>query len=453
MLYPKYNHILHVESLKCYHTGGYHPVELGDVIKNRYKIIDKLGYGSFSTVWLARDKLFQCYVAVKINISKTIDRTPDDSRFPGSNEANILRTLERSLIGQKLGPALLEGSKAIPRILGEFNIHGPNGIHSCLVMAPAQQDLWSCSICLDSKFRMKVARVLAAKLIAAVAMLHSRGIVHGDIYLKNVLTSLPKTIDKLTEEELKAKYGDPECHPIHRSDGRPLTSSVPSYAVVPMSLGLEADNFTTADAHRLLLMDYGESWAPASKTRTGLQCVGPICKRPPEAYFEPERALSYPSDIWRLGLSIWDIFSRAELFGQSYSQEEAIAQQIELFGLQSLPERWKEMWELEHPIQHRLGSRLSHAMWSTLTSMFNTTCPQVLEKPFSKLIQEPRREVTGAGIFGEEEKRAFLAMLGGMLQMDPNKRWNIQWVLRCQWMVSWAGPELLSTRPETTDST
>ena len=40
-----------------YGPGKLHPVYLGDCFKaERYKVIRKLGAGSFSTVWLARDR-------------------------------------------------------------------------------------------------------------------------------------------------------------------------------------------------------------------------------------------------------------------------------------------------------------------------------------------------------------------------------------------------------------
>jgi hypothetical protein len=39
-----------------YKPGHYHPIHFGDLFKNgRYKVIRKLGYGSFATVWLAHD--------------------------------------------------------------------------------------------------------------------------------------------------------------------------------------------------------------------------------------------------------------------------------------------------------------------------------------------------------------------------------------------------------------
>jgi serine/threonine-protein kinase SRPK3 len=47
------------EDLEDYRKGGYHSVAIGDKFSNgRYVIIRKLGWGHFSTVWLARDLQF-----------------------------------------------------------------------------------------------------------------------------------------------------------------------------------------------------------------------------------------------------------------------------------------------------------------------------------------------------------------------------------------------------------
>jgi len=44
------------EWVEDYYPGGYHPVLLGDIFNNgQYKVIRKLGEGSFSTVWLSHD--------------------------------------------------------------------------------------------------------------------------------------------------------------------------------------------------------------------------------------------------------------------------------------------------------------------------------------------------------------------------------------------------------------
>lgn len=40
---------------ESYHPGGYCPVHIQDIFHDRYRVIRKLGYGSYSTVWLAVD--------------------------------------------------------------------------------------------------------------------------------------------------------------------------------------------------------------------------------------------------------------------------------------------------------------------------------------------------------------------------------------------------------------
>lgn len=38
-----------------YFASRYYPVRIGEVLKSRYQIVGKLGFGASSTVWLARD--------------------------------------------------------------------------------------------------------------------------------------------------------------------------------------------------------------------------------------------------------------------------------------------------------------------------------------------------------------------------------------------------------------
>lgn len=43
------------EDPKDYCPGGYHPVYIGDVYNGRYRVLRKVGWGHFSTVWLVWD--------------------------------------------------------------------------------------------------------------------------------------------------------------------------------------------------------------------------------------------------------------------------------------------------------------------------------------------------------------------------------------------------------------
>ena len=47
------------EDANEYRPGGYHPVKLGDRFsEERYIVLRKLGHGTYSTVWLAKDSRY-----------------------------------------------------------------------------------------------------------------------------------------------------------------------------------------------------------------------------------------------------------------------------------------------------------------------------------------------------------------------------------------------------------
>lgn len=50
-----YNCNVDAEPVERYRSGGYLPVHLGDVLGHRYKVVHKLGWGGYSTVWLTTD--------------------------------------------------------------------------------------------------------------------------------------------------------------------------------------------------------------------------------------------------------------------------------------------------------------------------------------------------------------------------------------------------------------
>ena len=48
------------EGKDAYRPGGFHPVFIGDVYNERYKVLRKIGYGQYSTVWLVKDLTLGC---------------------------------------------------------------------------------------------------------------------------------------------------------------------------------------------------------------------------------------------------------------------------------------------------------------------------------------------------------------------------------------------------------
>lgn len=155
-----------------YDPGGYHPVMINDLLHDRYRIVDKLGFGGYSTIWLAQDDRLKLYVAVKVNVSR-----PLLSR----REPIILRALSSSRSTSQAVYGTTNARNTIPSILDEFNIQGPNGIHTCYTMAPAQGNLREASF--SRLFPIQVTRALAARLAIAVSFVHSQGFVRGGLFI------------------------------------------------------------------------------------------------------------------------------------------------------------------------------------------------------------------------------------------------------------------------------
>ncbi|KAM4055869.1 kinase [Hirsutella rhossiliensis] len=401
---PQYRWIDGTEDLEGYTKCGYHPIESGNVLHDRYDIVGKLGYGGWSTVWLARDSRQKQYVALKVGIA---DFLP--------HEIEALHELEPSS-----PPA--NGSDAIPRILDEFRVRGPNGSHLCYTTEPALCTLRECSF--SRLFPLHVSRALAYELALAVAYMHSRGYAHGDLHLQNVLIKAPSAFNRLSIQQFRNGYGEPVTYPVEREDGSALPPNVPKTAVVPLSMGKRAESFALSDA-RLLLNDFGEAFTPAAKSRLGAHCNTPVDFRPPDARFEPNVPLSFSADIWSLATAIWDILGMQPLFSTAFSSEDRVMCQI-VDVLGPLPSDWSNKWEAKTDFFNDDGTPTSgRYIWSKMGEAFEDR------------VQQFRRE-DNMGELGREEMVAILDMLGQMLKSKPQERITIEEVLECKWMAKWA---------------
>ncbi|KAE8356759.1 kinase-like domain-containing protein [Aspergillus coremiiformis] len=410
--YYEYNWIDGAESLEKYRPGGYHPIMIADMLHGRYQVVDKLGFGGYSTVWLARDTRLHCYVAVKVGIG--------GSTLP---ETTILRALATPLPSSSPADS---GPSSIPVPLDEFELNGPNGTHRCYTMTPARCDLKEVSY--SRLFPLDVARVLAGGLTRAIAYLHSQAIAHGDIHLRNVLAKLPSSLDHLSVEQFYEKYGKPETVPVTQRDGESLPPNVPAKAVIPLYLGKDANKFSLTDAH-IILSDFGEAFAPDSDVRLGKDCHTPLAMRAPEARFQPDAPLLYSADIWSLGVTIWEILGMKVIFSSEFATEdEIISQQIDVLG--PMPPEWWGAWEERSQFFDDDGRpKEGHCVWSAI------------DRAFEEDVQVYRRKFK-IGEFGAEETVAILDLMRKMLAFRPEERPTVQEVLRSEWMVKWVLPDL-----------
>ncbi|KAH8387944.1 hypothetical protein KR093_010401, partial [Drosophila rubida] len=158
-----------------YRRGGYHPVEPGDCLKQRYFAIAKLGWGHYSIVWLCFDSLQRRYCAIKI--VKSEELYAESAR----HEMLLLRHLN-TLQNHPL-------RKRIVTLIDNFATSGVNGTHQCLVFEMLGDNM----LMLIQRSNYKGLPIynvkqIAHQLLQGLVVLHMNGnIIHTDIKPENVL--------------------------------------------------------------------------------------------------------------------------------------------------------------------------------------------------------------------------------------------------------------------------
>ena len=196
------------EGLSDYKVNGYHPVHIGEVLLERYIIMQKLGYGHFSTAWLALDTKYGNYVAIKIQkaAQQYIDAAYD--------EVEILQELGKHNFDKEWIASLkeyykdekdklddietTENSKVV-QLLNSFIYHGQNGRHFCMVFEIVGVTLLE----LIKRYNYKgiplpYIRIITKQILIGLDFLHRMcHIIHTDLKPENVLVCLTK--DELKE--------------------------------------------------------------------------------------------------------------------------------------------------------------------------------------------------------------------------------------------------------------
>lgn len=180
------------ESVKDYKPGGYHPAYKGEAYKDsRYILMRKLGWGHFSTVWLALDTKTKSHVAMKIVRS---DKIYTEAAL---DEIKLLKKISTENDGVN------EGAKHILCLLDNFVHDGPNGSHIVMVFEVLGENL----LALIKKYEHRgipliYVKQISKQLLLGLDYMHRKcGVIHTDIKPENVLMEIGdvETIVKMVE--------------------------------------------------------------------------------------------------------------------------------------------------------------------------------------------------------------------------------------------------------------
>lgn len=271
-----------IENLEDYEPGGYHPVDLFDILDGRFEVIYKLGFGGIAMVWLCYEFDAKRWRAVKINAAS---HSSDDCA-----ELKILEVMKE----KNVTPEQLDAMHIVVP-WETFWIDGPNGRHLCSVMPVLGPRLstWRDKLGMDYDTIDK----MCYQFTEGLSFLHGMGIAHGDFRPANILTRLKcQSLDNISVDEMKELLEAPDMEEILTLDDQ---KSI--HAPEEVVSGVCWDRLKHLISDDVAIVDFGEAY------RLG---ESPLSLGIPRQYGAPEIVFGGPptgmSDIWSLAYTLME---------------------------------------------------------------------------------------------------------------------------------------------------
>ncbi|ETN45530.1 uncharacterized protein HMPREF1541_09362 [Cyphellophora europaea CBS 101466] len=278
-----------------YNALTFYPAKLDEILDNRYKLLAKLGHGMTATVWLAKDlqatpSSSRKYVTIKINVN-----TLSTEHFKSRRQIS-----ERLATADPTHP----GYNHVRFSLDSFRIKGPrHGLdrspeHLCIVYDVLREPIDECMRRWpNARFSGAKLRLLLPSLLLGLDYMHTSGVVHTDLKADNIMMGLgnPEVLENFVQDLIK----NPQARKMPDSHGRIIYKERSDFGVAPTDEVIKSAKIT----------DIGlAEWGDQENNK-------PIQSN---AFTAPEVILtagwSYPTDIWNLGVMLWDIVGEDGLF-------------------------------------------------------------------------------------------------------------------------------------------
>ncbi|KAI0723962.1 kinase-like domain-containing protein [Cerioporus squamosus] len=275
------------EDWPWYDPEHYYPVRIGDVYQSRYRVVGKLGYGGYSTVWLCRDLVEDRHVAVKVCTRNAI---------PVKREVAALTYLDSlpktTHVGRGYIRTLLDRFELTLDSSSSTNQVSSPSKFQCLVLKPMTTTVWAFRM-MQRRERLPkyLVKAIVRHVLYALDYLHRKAkLIHADIQEKNILFALDET------------------WALQAFEDRERTSPVARKVVGDRVIYLSRDP-KPLRLGRPTLCDFGEA-------RFGRETYTDLIQ--PHQYRAPEVIFGMPwnekVDIWSAGVMIWNMLQGRNMF-------------------------------------------------------------------------------------------------------------------------------------------
>ncbi|GAB0494539.1 hypothetical protein MMPV_005833 [Pyropia vietnamensis] len=498
---PSFDRAIGYESERRYRIGGLHPVRPGDVLGGgRYRVVAKLGWGSFSTVWRAVDTTVapNCEdgaagdwrpppreVAIKIWAADRRRMAEDEAHYAqlltdaAEEEAFVADEDQHSIHGAGNHGDESGAPPPFPplmRQLSTFTTVGPHGRHHCAVFELLGTSLRVALYAyLNTPAGLRsgrgaplgVVQTVARDLLRALAVAHRHWLVHTDLKIANVALRLPaagsgrrdgsgtpaagvaagvspNSCVALLEAQARADNATAAAAATGSSAAAGTTAAVAGAAdAVPadVAAALAAATFFTPDGtchamDAVVTIDWGNTEELDDDGRLDRKYV--IQTR---EYRAPEVIAGVPgstaTDIWSVGCIVWDVAVGDFLFSPDGTDEgDTTEEDIEHLALM------RDVLgspDVDFPAAFKVGSRSGARLWA----------------PDGRLVGVPRHRYVTLGRLLQAHtdlpaapRRLLADFLARMLALDPDARDGAEALLAHPFLaVAWDEREVATPVP------
>ncbi|KAK7055920.1 kinase-like protein [Favolaschia claudopus] len=421
-------HFDDVERLQGYQHGGFAPISLGqEFVNGRYKVIHKLGYGGFSTVWLARDRSNRGLVALKIMQANASSKPSHELA-----EIHIPRSLHTML------PRIQDLSVDVK---DNFKVIMPSGEHQVIVMQMAGPSLFDISDFPSRRLRADLARRVAYQVANALHQMHGAGFVHGDLTTFNILFCVSDSVYGWSDQDVYDNLGRPRSSEVETRSGEKLAPHEPTCLVAPVSSS-EWRNSQGVLQEGVVIADFGQSYfrQPPSDYRPGaaLHCTAP------EILFDNRAGPE--ADVWSFGCTIFEIRAGSPLFDWLLGSRSALVKlMVRMFG--RLPDPWWAAYEDRDRWFQENGEPKLQSVGKGHTKRLEPIFVKLsIVKELRAIGSTENDERTDSGLgpmiepkgvaLREEEVQSLGDLLGKMLRYRPQDRITMEEVISHPWFTT-----------------